>query len=207
MATTPEVYENFVPAIQAGNLSPLQLALANILATGFPINNSPILANRDFILEMIRFTDSALVTPITYDYQDFVGSPFAQYYTGTITGLSYIYENGEKYLIRRAQDCGPDENRTEKVKLPPSALAEGTFAYYGSVIRGGSFATGGGGPWGTGGINSPYPRNNDSPGNPYTASSDAVTLSSYATTSNVSFVGQSVNTSLIGNYAGQGGIT
>jgi hypothetical protein len=207
MATTPEVYENFVPAIQAGNLSPLQLALANILATGFPINNSPILANRDFILEMIRFTDSALVTPITYDYQDFAGSPFAQYYTGTITGLSYIYENGEKYLIRRAQDCGPDENRTEKVKLPPSALAEGTFAYYGSVIRGGSFATGGGGPWGTGGINSPYPRNNDSPGNPYTASSDAVTLSSYATTSNVSFVGQSVNTSLIGNYAGQGGIT
>lgn len=207
MATTPEVYQNFTPAIDIGNLSPLQLALANILASGAPINESPVLVNLEFIIEMVRFTDSALITPVVYDYQDTPSSIFSPYYTGTITGISYIYENGEKYLIRRAQDCGPDENRTEKVKLPPTALAEGTFAYYGSVIRGGSYATGGGGPWGTGGINSPYPRNDNSPGNPYTGGTDAVPSSSYGTSSGASFVGQPVNPNLIGNYAGQGGIT
>jgi hypothetical protein len=208
MATTPEVYVNFIPNINVGDLSPLQLALASALAAGFPnVNNSPILVNKELVDEMVRFTDSALITPLAYDYQSFTDSPFAPLVQGTITGLSYIYENGETYIIRRAQDCGPDENRQEKVKLPPSVLAQGTFAYYGSVIRGGTYATGGGGPWGTGGITSPYPRNDNSPGNPYVGGSDAVPLGSYATSNVSSFIGQPVNTQLIGNYAGQGGIT
>lgn len=207
MATTPEVYVNFIPNINVGDLSPVQLALASSMAAGFAINDSPMLVNKELIDEMIRFSDSALITPLAYDYQSYTDSPFAPYVTGTITGVSYIYENGETYIIRRAQDCGPDENRTEKVKLPPSALAQGTFAYYGSVIRGGTFATGGGGPWGTGGITSPYPRNDDSPGNPYVGGSDAVPLSSYRTSNTASFIGQPVDTNLIGNYAGRGGIT
>lgn len=208
MATTPEVYQNFKPNINVGDLSPIQLALASAMASGFPdVNDSPILVNQELVNEMVRFADSALITPLAYDYQLFTDSPFAPYVTGTITGVSYIYENGETYIIRRAQDCGPDENRSEKVKLPPSALAQGTFAYYGSVIRGGTYATGGGGPWGTGGIASPYPRNDNSPGNPYVGGSDAVPLSSYATSNSASFIGQSVDPNLIGNYAGLGGIT
>ena len=203
MATTnfPQPYQGLVPNIDKGELSPIQLALASVLASGFPIMDSPILVNDEFIGQMQQFTDSGLVTPIIYDYQ----TGTSPYYRGTITGISYIYDNGKYYMLRKAQDCGPDENRTELIELGPRILAQGTFAYYGSAIIGGTLATGGGGPWGTGGINSPYPRNDDSPGNPYSGV-DVVALSSYGTDPANSFLGSPVDTKLIGNYAGRGGI-
>lgn len=203
MATTnvPQPYQGLVPNIDKGELSPIQLALASILASGFPLTEAPILVNEEFVRQMQRFTDSGLVTPILYDYQ----SATSALYRGTITGYSYILDNGKIYMLRKAQDCGPDENRTELVELGPRTLAEGTFAYYGSAIIGGSFATGGGGPWGTGGVNSPYPRNDDSPGNPYSGV-DVVALSSYGTDPANSFLGSPVDPQLIGNYAGRGGI-
>ena len=204
MATVPTQYANLVPRTESGELSPIQLALANFLAAGFAVNDSPMLVNKEFATEMQRFMDSGVVTPIKYDYQTGNG---ANNYRGSITGLSYVIQpDGYIYMLRKAEDCGPDENRTELVKLGPRTLAEGTFAYWGSVISAGAYATGGGGPWGTGGITSPYPRNSDSPGNPFTGS-DAVSLSSYGVSENNSFSGSPPNPQTIGNYAGRGGVT
>lgn len=162
-----------------------------------------MLVNKPFVTEMQRFTDSGMITPIQYDYQ--TQAPANAH--GSITGISYIVKpDGYIYMLRKAEDCGPNENRTELVKLGPRSLAKGTFAYWGSVIKGGSYATGGGGPWGTGGVGSPYPRNEDSPGNPYSGV-DAVLYSSYNSGSAAnSFAFSAPDPQLIGNYAGPNGI-
>jgi hypothetical protein len=112
--------------------------------------------NNEFVFEMSRYTDSGLISPIEFDVSNL---PLPPAIAPGITGYSYVIDGDDKvYLIRRAQDCGPDENRLEKVFLgDKNTIAEGTFAYYGSVVRGGSASVGGGGPWGTGGLETPWP--------------------------------------------------
>lgn len=200
--TTPQPFQGFTPDITNGGLSPLQLALANFLATGFNINDSPIGVNTEFRYAMYDFADSRMVTPTPYDYLN-RNAPIVR---GSITGISYIIEpDGYIYMLRKAEDCGPNENRQEKVQLGPRSLAEGTFAYWGSVIRGGSMCVGGGGPYGTGGLTSAYPKSANSPGNPFTGV-DLVPIGSFAVDEDASFIGSPPNVQLIGNYAGRGGI-
>lgn len=150
----PNVFRPGTPTITNGNLSPLQLALAQKMCAGsIDVNNGPLLVNALFLAAMRDFSDSGFVSPIEY-----VGRTVTNPLPG-ITGYSYVMEKDEDiYVIRRAQDCGPEENRLEKVYIGKKLeLAEGTFSCFGAIIRGGSVVNGGGGPWGTGGLTSPYP--------------------------------------------------
>jgi hypothetical protein len=121
---------------------------------------SPLAANNEFVYEMSRFTDSGLISPIEFGVSNLPNPPSI---APGISGYSYIVDNDEDvYLIRKAQDCGPDENRIEKVFIGKRhVLAEGSFTYYGSIVRGGSASVGAGGPWGTGGMLSPWPGPNN----------------------------------------------
>lgn len=192
-----------------GGLSPLQLALASAMATGFtnPYKDSPLFVNKQFLAAMAKFADSGLLTATDIGYRsDFANLPPI---APGITGISYIIEPDEEgkiavYLLRRAPDCGPNENRFEKIKLGlQSELAEGSFAYWGSLIRGGSIFNGAGGPWGTGGLSGSYPGPAGSPNNPNTDLSD---LGSFLASELNSATGAPPDPSLIGNYAGRGGI-
>lgn len=205
MSDVPETMQGLVPTQDVGGLSPLQLALAQKLATGALdiYKDYPLLMNRQFLNTMAKYCDSGFLSPISYDFRSrFANAPDMPV---GLTGISYIIENEEDvYMIRKAQDCGPDENRLEKVLLGKKReLAEGTFAYYGCVIVGGSVANGGGGPWGTGGVLSAYPGPSGSSFNPDT---DLATYDDFATSENASAIGSPPDLSLIGNYAGPGGI-
>jgi hypothetical protein len=73
-----------------------------------------------------------------------------------------VTEGDAVYLYRRAEDCGEQENRVEKVLIGnltvlSQQLGKILYTYYGSLIRGGSVSSGAGGPYGTGGLLSPYP--------------------------------------------------
>ena len=200
----PKIFQGLTPTIKNGGLSPLQLALAAKLAAGFrnPWYESPLLVNRGFLAAMTQFTDSKFISPITYGART-VNAPDVQ---PGITSINYVVDEQENvYMIRRAPDCGPEENRLERVLIGKlHELAEGTFAYYGSVIRGGSTVNGAGGPYGTGGITSPYPGPDDAIDNPNR--SDLVDYGTFAVGELTSYLGSPIDINTIGRYAGRGGI-
>lgn len=157
MATgIPDYYLGGTPESTQG-LSPLQLALANILRTG---TETALFANPDFILEMQRFTNSIPLTPfdVSENYGEMTtwDGENGQYLTadkGTakilneiargITGIRVIVIGDVIYVQRVAQDCGPNEEvRYELVQVgKKSEIAEGTFAVYGKVIYSGSVSS------------------------------------------------------------------
>lgn len=154
MATgIPDYYLGGTPESTQG-LSPLQLALANILRTG---TETALFANPDFINEMRRFTDSVPVVPLNIienyggGYENNSIGEFAPYYiqgsaklldqiARSIKAVRIITIGDTIYVQRVAQDCGPnDEVRYELVQVGKKAeIAEGTFAVYGKVIYSGS---------------------------------------------------------------------
>jgi len=143
-----EVYTGVTPTIDVGNLSALQLALANYMATAVDI---PFGVNQLFLEEMKKFTDSGWLNPLEFDPRTGVAKTPDLDYTVT-PGISYIAIGDDIYLLRRAIDCGPYENRTELVYMGTRLdVAEGTFAYYGVMIRPGTVSNGGGGSDGGGG--------------------------------------------------------
>jgi len=176
MATTPNVYQGFTPTKDTGGLTPLQLSLANSMANGNPL---PFGVNINFLAAMKTFIDSDPLVPINFS-QNINGSPDRRSWVGgyrgwgygeqdfnfgfspkktttpntifNLQGITFITRGDDIYLVRRAQDCGPDEDRYEQVFLGKRQnLASGTFAFYGrKMVWSGTFATGGGGNTGWG---------------------------------------------------------
>ena len=150
------VYQGTTPTTTFGGLQPLQVALANYMAEanlfGRSYDNNPWGINQAFLDEMKTFTDPGTLTPLTFDER--TGIAKEPDIDRTITaGIGFISQGDDIYLLRRALDCGPDENRTELVFLGNRFdLAEGSFAFYGSIIMG----TVAGGAGGSDGGGSPY---------------------------------------------------
>jgi hypothetical protein len=156
----PEYYLGGTPQSTQG-LSPLQLALADILRKGTDVS---LFVNPDFITEMQRFTDSKQIYPANvneqYNYNGvwdgwndgrldspsgYQGARPTSYPTLNlpstgITGTNFIIIGDEIFVQRVAQDCGPDEElRYELVQVGKRAeIAQGTFAVYGKIVYKGS---------------------------------------------------------------------
>lgn len=138
MAEPGAVYQNNTPSLENGGLNALQLALANYMAVGNP---PPFAVNNAFMQTMKTFTDPGELSPFDLDTK--TGLPRVPDLLYTVNeGISYIAKGEDIYLVRRAQDCGPDENRLEEVFLGKRPdVAAGTWSFYG-MIRGGSVAGG-----------------------------------------------------------------
>jgi hypothetical protein len=171
-------YANVTPGIQTSGLTPLQIALVNTM-TGAPVNasNSPILINKAFINTMNAYADSGVLSPTPYDSR-----ASTKIDINSLPGYSYVAEGNDVYLYRRAPDCGEEENRVEKVLIGNLAvlsqqIGKILYTYYGSLVRGGSVSSGAGGPYGTGGLLSPYP---GSDGSAYNTDSTVSTFDDFA---------------------------
>ena len=138
MAEPSAVYQGNIPSLESGGLNALQLALANYMATGNP---PPFAVNNAFMETMKTFTDPGQLSP--FDINTSTGLPRVPDLNYTVSdGIAYIARGEDLYLLRRAQDCGPEENRLEEVYLGRRPdVAEGTWAFYG-MIKGGSAAGG-----------------------------------------------------------------
>lgn len=135
----PSIYTNLTPVQTVGGLTPLQLALANYLTTG---TTPPFGVNQDFLATINKFADSGMMSPTLYDQR--TGLPKKPEILPDVVALAYLTSGDDVYLLREAQDCGPDEKgRVEKVYLGDRTLiAKGTFAFYGGTIYNGTAATG-----------------------------------------------------------------
>jgi hypothetical protein len=163
--TTPAVYQGLVPNKTNGGLTPLQLALANAMATG----NLPFGVNLDFLAAMRTYAHSDPLLPINFETQGlYYAAANGTVYTGSavqlntvqqgiavrkttapditrnISGVMYTILGDDIYVLRQAPDCGIDENRFEQTYIGKKAtIAAGSFAYYGKkVIFGGPAAVG-----------------------------------------------------------------
>jgi hypothetical protein len=149
-----KVYQGLTPTITNGGLQPLQAALSTFMVEannyGTAYEDAPFGPNQAFMNEMLKFTDPGTLTPLEFDPR--TGLAKEPDIDRTITaGIGFISKGDDIYLLRRALDCGPDENRTELVFLGNRFdLAEGSFAYYGELIMAGTRASGGGGSDGSG---------------------------------------------------------
>ena len=137
MATTPFTYQNNVPTIEPA-LLPLQLALANYMALGNPLAFAP---NTRFMQAMKIFTDSKVLSPITFD--PVTGFPRIPDISKDIVGIYYLVRGDDVWVWRKAQDCGPDENRYEAAYIGKrTEIATGTWVYYGPIVGAGRIAGG-----------------------------------------------------------------
>jgi len=163
---TPEVYKGIVPNKTNGGLTSLQLALANDMATG----NLPFGVNLDFLAAMRTYCHSDPLLPINFknEGQAYCSANGITYRNGgrdpndpanigisvrktnapdvarNMSGVMYTILGDDIFLLRKAPDCGPDENRFEQTYVgKKSIVAAGSFAYYGrKVIFGAPAATG-----------------------------------------------------------------
>ena len=143
MAEPSAVYQGDTPAIENGGLNALQLALANYMAKGNP---PPFAVNNAFMETMKTFSDPGELSPFDIDTK--TGLPrIPDLLYNVSEGIAYVARGEDIYLLRRAQDCGPDENRLEEVFLGRRPdVAAGSWAFYGMIRRGtvsgGSFGDG-----------------------------------------------------------------
>lgn len=137
MATIPFTYENNNPVVDP-SLLPLQLALANYMALGNPLAFAP---NTRFLQAMKNYCDSFVLSPLDFDPR--TGFPRVPDISRNITGIFYLAKGDDLYVYRRAQDCGPDENRYELAYIGKrSEIATGTWVYYGPLIGSGRVSSG-----------------------------------------------------------------
>ena len=147
----PEIYTNNTPIQNIGGLTPLQLAAANYMMSGSP---QPFGINAEFLTQMVLFGSSQHISSLTFDRKTGLPNPFPPLILD-ITAEYYFVRGEDLYIYRRAENCGPDENRFEEVLVGKVRdVATGTYAYYGRPVRSGSTATGGGGDNGSGGSDS-----------------------------------------------------
>lgn len=150
----PSVYDGLIPKQTNGGLTSLQLALANDMATG----QLPFGVNLDFLAAMRTYCHSDPLLPIDFENQ---GQQYAYTYgyktvgirgegwaginltrkgsapdiARNLAGVSYTIRGDDIFLLRRAPDCGPDENIYEQVFIGKKAtIAAGSFAYYGKKV-------------------------------------------------------------------------
>lgn len=155
MATgIPDYYLDGTPGSTQG-LSPLQLALAEILRKG---TDTSLFVNPEFLSEMQKFTNSTPLVPLnvlanygqtsTWDWWNGIDVQLTQGYAKLmdqivrITATRIITIGDQIFVQRVAQDCGPDEAiRYELVEVAKrSEAAEGSFAIYGKTIYSGPVA-------------------------------------------------------------------
>lgn len=143
MATVPNQYLAGSPTQDAGNLSPLQLALAYFMDLGQQV---PFAVNTDFIYALKTFSNSGVVTPSDLNLEN-------------VGNVSVISDGPWVKIIRRAENCGPLEiERYDSVIVGSKAdLLPKAWTFDAATVRGGSLSTGGGGPWGSGGLSSAFP--------------------------------------------------
>ena len=147
----PEIYTNNTPIQNIGGLTPLQLAAANYMMSSSP---QPFAINIDFLAEMVVFGSSENISPLEFDKRTGLPSPLPPL-VRDITAEAYFVRGEDLYIYRRAENCGPDENRFEEVLIGKVRdIATGTYAYYGRIVRSGRVGTGGGGDNGSGGSDS-----------------------------------------------------
>ena len=149
------VYQGTTPTTTFGGLQPLQVALANYMieanALGQADENNPWNPNQAFMDEMKKFADPGTLTPLEFDPTTGIAKE-PDIDRNITAGIGFISQGDDIYLLRRALDCGPNENRTELVFLGNRFdLAEGSFAYYGAMIMPGTRGSGAGGGDGFGG--------------------------------------------------------
>lgn len=135
----PEAYADVTPTLAIGGLTPLQLALANYLTTG---TTPPFGVNQEFLASINKFADSGLLSPTTYDPR--TNEPRIPDIMPDVVALAYLTSGNRVYMLRDAQDCGPDgKNRTEVIDIGDiTTVAEGSFAYYGNTLFHGTAANG-----------------------------------------------------------------
>ena len=135
----PEVFAIGQPPSVYPGLTSYQLALADKLMQG---TVPPFGINPDFLRVMNTFSSSKILTPATQNPKtgETVQPPFAP----GITGNSYILIGQTIYVIRQAQECGPNgEERYEKVAVENLAnVAIRTWQYYGDAQPSGSASDG-----------------------------------------------------------------
>lgn len=137
MATVPFVYDNNNPIIEP-SLSPLQLALAQYMLQGTPYAFAP---NQRFLNAMRIFSSSEPLRPITINPDTGIASQPA--FGRDIIGIRYEAKGDDIYIYRRAEDCGPDENRYEYAYVGKRAdIASGTWTYYALRVMGGTVSVG-----------------------------------------------------------------
>lgn len=137
MATVPLVYQNNDAVIEP-TLSPLQLALAQYMLQGTPYAFAP---NQRFLNAMRVFASSEPLRPITID--PVTGLANRPSVGRDIIGIRYEAKGDDIYVYRRAQDCGPDEDRYEYAYVGKRAeIASGTWTYYAVRIIAGSVGLG-----------------------------------------------------------------
>lgn len=137
MATVPAVYQNNNPIIEP-TLSPLQLALAQYMLQGTPYAFAP---NQRFLNAMRIFASSEPLRPVTID--PVTGLASQPSFGRDIIGIRYEAKGDDIYVYRRAQDCGPDEDRYEYAYVGKRAeIASGTWTYYAVRIFAGSVGLG-----------------------------------------------------------------
>lgn len=145
-STIPSQFAGTQPAIESGNLSPLQLAAAYYLNQGIDI---PFFVNAAFVEQFKIFCTSGQVTPAN------IAAPAG--------AISVVSRGDNIYVQKPAVDCGPDDtDRYEELYIGPrNSVAPDSWSFDGTLVRGGSVAEGAGGPWGTGGLTSQDPTPNN----------------------------------------------
>lgn len=135
----PNPYRGTTPNVTSAGLTPYQLALADQLVKG---TAPPYGVNPGFIAAMNTFASTKLLTPSTINPKtlETVQPPIAP----GVSGNAYVVLGSTVYVIRQAQDCGPDDvNRYEKIAVENLAnIAIRTWLYYGGSQPNGSAATG-----------------------------------------------------------------
>lgn len=172
MATIPPQYLNNEYNREDANLSPLQLAAAYYMDTGQQI---PFFINYDFLRELKVYADSGYITPADLGY------PGPE-------NISVVAQGQDIYILRQAADCGPDGiNRTELVFVGnlTNIPIDNVWTFGGMTVRGGSLASGGGGPYGTGGVLNAT----GAPDNALFTSNLVPTANVYNTTTNTTYNG------------------
>jgi hypothetical protein len=142
MTILSAVYQNNVPTIVDGGLTPLQLALLNELTLG---TTPPFGVNQEFLATLQTFANPYLLSPSTIDPK--TGKPKVPDRFPDLVGLAYLSIGDSAnvvYLLRNASDCGPvEKNRTEKIAIGTRAnIAIGSFLYYGEGMVPGTLING-----------------------------------------------------------------
>lgn len=150
---TPVQYAVKQPIQDLGNLSPLQLALAYYMDLGQQV---PFSVNTDFIAALKTYSDSGVVLPSDLN----------------LDAAAVVVDGPFVKIIRRAENCGPNEiSRYDSIVVGSKAdLLPNAWTFDTSAVRGGSISNGGGGPWGNGGVESPFPGPNNAVDKPVFAS-------------------------------------
>lgn len=129
-----ENFKNNIPTITNGNMDPLTLSVIKDLEDD---ENPPFIVNQDFLKQMIIFCSSEYITPIKFDKSGkYKGNDLE-----TQSGIRYINKDGQICLIRKAPNCGPNDDQYD---ILPIKTATGTYAYYGFTINDGSVGLGSG---------------------------------------------------------------